>query len=124
MRKLELSPQRGALEMYAHQREQRQLDRNDDQPQGRHPLPAWHDRRSFLKTVGRLFWYHPHAHGFVAKQMLGGMSGGLVVPLSRSSAPKAGFARLFTTTQIRHPATVQLTDALRRKRTVRFDRVL
>jgi suppressor of ftsI len=26
-----------------------------------------------------LFWYHPHAHGFVAKQMLGGMSGGLVV---------------------------------------------
>jgi len=26
-----------------------------------------------------LFWYHPHAHGFVAKQMLGGLSGGLVV---------------------------------------------
>jgi suppressor of ftsI len=26
-----------------------------------------------------LFWYHPHAHGFVAKQMLGGMSGGLIV---------------------------------------------
>jgi suppressor of ftsI len=26
-----------------------------------------------------LFWYHPHAHGFVAKQILGGMSGGLVV---------------------------------------------
>ena len=26
-----------------------------------------------------LFWYHPHAHGGVAKQMLGGMSGGLVV---------------------------------------------
>ncbi|MGA7328909.1 MAG: multicopper oxidase family protein [Rhodomicrobium sp.] len=26
-----------------------------------------------------LFWYHPHAHGFVAKQMLGGMSGGLVI---------------------------------------------
>ena len=26
-----------------------------------------------------LFWYHPHAHGFVLKQMLGGMSGGLVV---------------------------------------------
>jgi suppressor of ftsI len=25
------------------------------------------------------FWYHPHAHGFVAKQILGGMSGGLVV---------------------------------------------
>jgi FtsP/CotA-like multicopper oxidase with cupredoxin domain len=26
-----------------------------------------------------LFWYHPHAHGFVLKQMLGGMSGGLVI---------------------------------------------
>lgn len=26
-----------------------------------------------------LFWYHPHLHGVVAKQMLGGMSGGLVV---------------------------------------------
>ncbi len=26
-----------------------------------------------------LFWYHPHAHGFVAKQILGGMSGGLVI---------------------------------------------
>jgi FtsP/CotA-like multicopper oxidase with cupredoxin domain len=26
-----------------------------------------------------LYWYHPHAHGFVAKQMLGGMSGGLVI---------------------------------------------
>ena len=26
-----------------------------------------------------LFWYHPHAHGFVTRQMLGGMSGGLVI---------------------------------------------
>ena len=26
-----------------------------------------------------LFWYHPHAHGVVSKQILGGMSGGLVV---------------------------------------------
>jgi suppressor of ftsI len=26
-----------------------------------------------------LFWYHPHAHGVVAKQMLGGLSGGLVI---------------------------------------------
>jgi suppressor of ftsI len=25
------------------------------------------------------FWYHPHAHGIVTKQILGGMSGGLVV---------------------------------------------
>src|SRR5229473_2138979 len=26
-----------------------------------------------------LFWYHPHLHGVVEKQILGGMSGGLVV---------------------------------------------
>ena len=26
-----------------------------------------------------LFWYHPHGHGFVTRQMLGGLSGGLVV---------------------------------------------
>jgi FtsP/CotA-like multicopper oxidase with cupredoxin domain len=26
-----------------------------------------------------LFWYHPHAHGVVAKQILGGLSGGLVI---------------------------------------------
>jgi FtsP/CotA-like multicopper oxidase with cupredoxin domain len=26
-----------------------------------------------------LFWYHPHGHGFVTKQILGGLSGGLVV---------------------------------------------
>ena len=34
-----------------------------------------------------LFWYHPHAHGFVAKQMLGGMSGGLVVDGSEKLFP-------------------------------------
>jgi suppressor of ftsI len=37
-----------------------------------------------------LFWYHPHAHGVVAKQMLGGMSGGLVVD---------GFETLFPITR-------------------------
>jgi suppressor of ftsI len=26
-----------------------------------------------------LFWYHPHLHGVVAKQILGGMSGGIVI---------------------------------------------
>ena len=26
-----------------------------------------------------LFWYHPHVHGVVAKQILGGLSGGLIV---------------------------------------------
>jgi FtsP/CotA-like multicopper oxidase with cupredoxin domain len=34
-----------------------------------------------------LFWYHPHAHGVVAKQMLGGMSGGLVVDGSEQLFP-------------------------------------
>jgi suppressor of ftsI len=33
------------------------------------------------------FWYHPHAHGFVAKQILGGMSGGLVVDGSDQLVP-------------------------------------
>jgi FtsP/CotA-like multicopper oxidase with cupredoxin domain len=37
-----------------------------------------------------MFWYHPHAHGVVAKQMLGGMSGGLVVD---------GFENLFSIVQ-------------------------
>jgi suppressor of ftsI len=36
-----------------------------------------------IPSTGRqgpgLFWYHPHAHGFVEKQILGGMSGGLIV---------------------------------------------
>jgi suppressor of ftsI len=48
--------------MYPHQREQRPLDRNVDRPRGRQPLPAWHDRRCFLKTVGRT--------GFAAAGML------------------------------------------------------
>jgi suppressor of ftsI len=34
-----------------------------------------------------LFWYHPHGHGFVTKQMLGGMSGALVVDGSESLFP-------------------------------------
>ena len=34
-----------------------------------------------------LFWFHPHAHGVVAKQMLGGMSGGLVVDGSEEIFP-------------------------------------
>jgi suppressor of ftsI len=34
-----------------------------------------------------LFWYHPHGHGFVNKQMLGGMSGGLVVDGSETLYP-------------------------------------
>jgi suppressor of ftsI len=36
-----------------------------------------------IPTSGRqgpgLFWYHPHAHGFVNQQILGGLSGALVV---------------------------------------------
>jgi FtsP/CotA-like multicopper oxidase with cupredoxin domain len=34
-----------------------------------------------------LFWYHPHAHGVVAKQMLGGMSGALVIEGSERLFP-------------------------------------
>jgi len=34
-----------------------------------------------------LFWYHPHGHGFVTKQMLGGLSGGLVVDGSEALFP-------------------------------------
>ena len=33
------------------------------------------------------FWYHPHAHGVVTKQILGGMSGGLVVDGSEQLFP-------------------------------------
>lgn len=33
------------------------------------------------------FWYHPHAHGFVEKQIRGGMSGGLVVEGSEQLFP-------------------------------------
>ncbi len=34
-----------------------------------------------------LFWYHPHDHGYVTKQMLGGMSGALVVDGSETLFP-------------------------------------
>jgi FtsP/CotA-like multicopper oxidase with cupredoxin domain len=34
-----------------------------------------------------LFWYHPHVHGFVTKQILGGLSGGLVVDGSETLFP-------------------------------------
>jgi suppressor of ftsI len=34
-----------------------------------------------------LFWYHPHGHGYVTKQMLGGPSGGLVVDGSEALFP-------------------------------------
>lgn len=37
-----------------------------------------------------LFWYHPHAHGFVEKQIRGGMSGGLVIDGSERRFPILG----------------------------------
>jgi len=44
-----------------------------------------------VPTAGRqgpgMFWYHPHGHGFVTKQMLGGLSGGLVVDGSEALFP-------------------------------------
>ncbi len=44
-----------------------------------------------IPSAGRqgpgLFWYHPHGHGFVTRQMLGGLSGGLVVDGSEGLFP-------------------------------------
>jgi suppressor of ftsI len=44
-----------------------------------------------IPSAGRqgpgLFWYHPHGHGFVTKQMLGGLSGALVVDGSGTLFP-------------------------------------
>jgi FtsP/CotA-like multicopper oxidase with cupredoxin domain len=34
-----------------------------------------------------LYWYHPHGHGFVTKQMLGGMSGAFLVEGSETRFP-------------------------------------
>jgi suppressor of ftsI len=47
-------------------------------------VPA-HDRQG-----PGFFWYHPHAHGFVTKQLLGGMSGGLIVEGSDELYPMLG----------------------------------
>jgi FtsP/CotA-like multicopper oxidase with cupredoxin domain len=44
-----------------------------------------------IPSAGRqgpgLFWYHPHGHGFVTRQMLGGLSGALVVEGSETLFP-------------------------------------
>jgi suppressor of ftsI len=49
------------------------------------------DYEVIIPSAGRqgpgLFWYHPHRHGFVTKQMLGGLSGGLVVDGSETLFP-------------------------------------
>jgi FtsP/CotA-like multicopper oxidase with cupredoxin domain len=34
-----------------------------------------------------LFWFHPHAHGFVDKQIIGGLSGGIIVEGSQRFYP-------------------------------------
>jgi len=47
-------------------------------------VPA-HDRQG-----PGFFWYHPHAHGFVTKQLVGGMSGGLIVEGSDELYPMLG----------------------------------
>jgi suppressor of ftsI len=49
-----------------------------------HVHPGEHfDYEVLIPQHGRqepgLYWYHPHAHGVVAKQILGGLSGGLLV---------------------------------------------
>jgi suppressor of ftsI len=55
-----------------------------------HPGQAF-DYEVHIPAAGRqgpgLFWYHPHAHGVVEKQMLGGMSGALVVDGSETLFP-------------------------------------
>jgi suppressor of ftsI len=57
-----------------------------------HVHPGGHfDYEVRIPAAGRqgpgLFWYHPHAHGVVAKQMLGGMSGAIVVAGSERFYP-------------------------------------
>jgi suppressor of ftsI len=39
------------------------------------------------RQVPGMYWYHPHGHGFVTKQMLGGLSGGLVVDGAETQFP-------------------------------------
>jgi suppressor of ftsI len=56
-------------------------------------LPPGHEfnYEVMVPSAGRqepgLYWYHPHGHGFVTKQMLGGMSGALVVDGSDTQFP-------------------------------------
>ncbi len=57
-----------------------------------HVLPGHEfEYEVIIPNAGRqgpgLFWYHPHGHGFVTKQILGGLSGGLVVDGSESLFP-------------------------------------
>jgi suppressor of ftsI len=56
-------------------------------------LPPGHEfhYEVMIPRAGRqepgLYWYHPHGHGFVTKQMLGGMSGAFVVEGSNTQFP-------------------------------------
>jgi suppressor of ftsI len=57
-----------------------------------HVLPGHEfDYEVMIPRAGRqepgLYWYHPHGHGFVTKQMLGGLSGGMVVEGSETQFP-------------------------------------
>ena len=58
-----------------------------------HPLLPGHEfhYEVTIPRAGRqepgLYWYHPHGHGFVTKQMLGGMSGAFVVEGAETQFP-------------------------------------
>jgi suppressor of ftsI len=71
---MSVSPQRNGDNVFVHVHPGQQFEYEV-------PIPATGRQRPGF------FWYHPHAHGFVAKQILGGMSGGLVVDGSERPFP-------------------------------------
>jgi FtsP/CotA-like multicopper oxidase with cupredoxin domain len=74
---LSVSPQGNSDNVFVHVHPGRQFEYEVRIPAGGRQGPG-------------LFWYHPHAHGVVAKQMLGGMSGGLVVEGAEQLYPIVG----------------------------------
>jgi suppressor of ftsI len=71
---MSVSPQGKSDNVFVHVHPGRQFDYEVRIPAGGRQGPG-------------LFWYHPHAHGVVEKQILGGMSGGLVVDGSEQLFP-------------------------------------
>jgi FtsP/CotA-like multicopper oxidase with cupredoxin domain len=71
---MSVSPQGNSDNVFVHVHPGRQFDYEVHVPKNGRQGPG-------------LFWYHPHAHGVVAKQMLGGMSGALVVDGSEELFP-------------------------------------
>jgi len=71
---MSVSPQGKSDNVFVHVHPGRQFDYEVRIPAGGRQGPG-------------LFWYHPHAHGVVEKQILGGMSGALVVDGSERLFP-------------------------------------